>query len=109
VHVSLDPALAQSVAGNRDAAVFVFARAAGGPPMPVAAERHAVSELPFTAQLDDADSLMPTQKLSDLQEVEIVARLSRNGSANPDPDDPESPPVRVRLPAAAPIEVVIAP
>ena len=107
VHVSLDPALAQAIAGNDDAAVFVFARAAGGPPMPVAAERHAVSELPFTATLDDADSLMPTQKLSDLQEIEIVARLSRDGTANPNPDDPESKPVRVRLPATTPINVVI--
>lgn len=109
VHVSLDPALAQSVAGNQDAAVFVFARAAGGPPMPVAAERHAVSELPFTAQLDDTDSLMPTQKLSGLQEVEIVARLSRDGTANPNPGDPESKPVRVRLPPGAPVDLVIAP
>ena len=108
VRVSLAPALAEQVAGNPDAAVFVFARAAGGPPMPVAAERHAVSELPFTARLDDSDNLMPTQKLSDLQEVEIVARLSRDGTANPNPDDPESAPVRVQLPADGVIELLIA-
>lgn len=107
VRVSLDPALAQQVAGNPDAAVFVFARAAGGPPMPVAAEKHAASELPLVATLDDSDSLMPTQKLSDLREVEIVARLSRDGTANANPGDPESKPVRVRLPANAPIELII--
>jgi len=107
VRVSMEPALAQAIAGNKDAAIFLFARAAGGPPMPVAAERHAPSELPFTATLDDADNLMPTQKLSELAEVEIVARLSRDGTANASPDDPESEPVRVRLPSSAPVEVVI--
>jgi cytochrome c-type biogenesis protein CcmH len=107
VRVALDPALAEQVAGNPDAAVFVFARAAGGPPMPVAAEKRSASELPLVATLDDSDNLMPTRKLSDLQEVEIVARLSRDGTANPDPDDPESTPIRIRLPATAPVEVVI--
>lgn len=109
VEVSLDPALAARLRSedNPDAAVFVYARAAGGPPMPVAAEKHPVDALPFTATLDDADSLMPTQKLSDLRQVEVVARLSRDGSANPQPGDPESEPVQVTLPADAPIELVI--
>lgn len=107
VRVSLDPALAEQMAGNTNAAVFVFARAAGGPPMPVAAEKHAVSELPLVATLDDSDSLMPTQKLSDLQQVEVVARLSRDGSADASPGDPESAPVRVQLPAGKLIELVI--
>lgn len=109
VRVSLDPALAEALRAesNADASVFVFARAAGGPPMPVAAEKHAFSELPFTATLDDADSLMPTQKLSDLEEIEVMARLSRDGTANAQPGDPESTAVRVRLPAAAPVELVI--
>ena len=110
VRVSLAPALAERLRdeAHPDAAVFVYARAAGGPPMPVAAEKRAVAELPFTATLDDADSLMPTQKLSDLKEVEVVARLSRDGTANPGPGDPESAPVRVVLPAEQPVEVVIA-
>src|SRR5690606_26341892 len=84
VRGSLAPALAERLReeANPGAAVFVYARAAGGPPMPVAAEKRAIAELPFTATLDDADSLMPTQQLSDLQEVEVVARLSRDGTAN---------------------------
>src|SRR5699024_616861 len=92
---------------NPGAAVFVYARAAGGPPMPVAAEKHAVAKLPFTPTLDDSDSLMPTQKLSGLRQVDIVARLSRDGTANPQAGDPESAPVRVALPANAPVDVVI--
>jgi len=107
IEVRLDPELAARARLRGDASVFVIARVPGGPPMPVAAEKHAVAELPFTASLDDADSPMPTQKLSALREVEVIARLSMSGDATPQPGDLESRPVRVRLPAAAPVELVI--
>lgn len=107
VRVSLDPALAARARLRGDASVFVIARVPGGPPMPVAAEKHAVSELPFVASLDDGDSPMPTQKLSGLQEVELLARLSASGDATPQAGDLQSPPVRVRLPATGPVELVI--
>lgn len=107
VRVSLDPALAARVRLRGDASVFVIARVPGGPPMPVAAEKHAVSELPFTASLDDGDSPMPTRKISGLQEVELLARLSMSGDATPQPGDLQSPPLRVRLPATGPVELVI--
>ena len=107
VRVSLDPELAARVRLRGDATVFVIARAPGGPPMPVAAEKHAVSELPFTASLDDDDSPMPTQKLSGLHEVEILARLSMDGEATPQPGDLQSQAVRIRLPATGPVDLVI--
>jgi cytochrome c-type biogenesis protein CcmH len=87
--------------------VFVIARAVGGPPMPVAAEKHAVSELPFTATLDDGDSPMPTMKLSQLHEVELVARLSSSGTAMRQNGDLESMPVRITLPASKAVALVI--
>ena len=107
VHVSLDPAFAARVRLRGDAVVFVIARAVGGPPMPVAAEKHAVSELPFTASLDDADSPMPTRKLSQMQDIELVARMSSGGTAERQDSDIESKPVRVKLPATGPVELVI--
>jgi len=107
IEVRLDPELAARARLRGDASVFVIARVPGGPPMPVAAEKHAVAELPFTASLDDADSPMPTQKLSALREVEVIARLSMSGDATPQPGDLESRPVRVRLPASEPVELVI--
>ena len=107
VNVSLDPEFASRVRVNGSAVVFVIARPVGGPPMPVAAEKHSVSELPFTANLDDRDSPMPTLKLSQMQEVELVARLSSGGTAERQDDDVESKPVRVRLPASKPVELVI--
>ena len=107
VRVSLDPGLAARARLDGHATVFVMARAPGGPPMPLAAEKHKVSELPFTATLDDADGPMPTAKLSTVDEVEVVARISRSGDATPQPGDPESAPLRVRLPASAPVDLVI--
>lgn len=107
VRVSLDPDLAARVRLRGDAVVFVIARAAGGPPMPVAAEKHAVSELPFTARLEDDDSPMPTLKLSQMQEVELIARLSAGGTAEQQKGDLESKPVRVTLPTTKTIELVI--
>ena len=107
VKVSLDPAFAERVRLRGDATVFVIARVPGGPPMPVAVERHALQDLPLQVLLDDADSPMPTQKLSSLQEVEVLARVSASGSANRGEGDLESEPVRVTLPAAQPVDLVI--
>ena len=107
VQVSLDPDFAARVRLRGDATVFIIARAPDGPPMPVAAEKHTVSELPFTATLDDGDSPMPTRKLSQLKEVVLVARLSESGIANRQDGDIESKPVRVTLPADKPVQLVI--
>ncbi len=107
VRVSLDPELAARVRLRGDAVVFVIARAIGGQPMPVAAKKHGVSELPFTATLDDSDSPMPTMRLSQMREVELVARLSTSGNAQRQDGDLESTPVRVTLPASKPVELVI--
>src|SRR5690606_21288671 len=97
VRVSLAPALAAGVDG--DAVVFVMARAPDGPPMPVAAERHPVSALPLDIVLDDGDSPMPTQKLSQLDAAVVSARISTSGTVDRSANDLESAPVRVSLPA----------
>lgn len=105
VQVKLDPALVARV--GPDASVFVLARMPGGPPMPVAVERHAASELPLAATLDDQDSPMPTSTLSSQHEVELIARVSQSGNAMPQAGDLESAPVRVRLPATEPVALTI--
>lgn len=107
VNVALDPDFAARVRLDGSAQVFVIARQPGGPPMPVAVERHGVADLPFTATLDDADSPMPTLKLSQLREVELVARLSASGNAMKQDGDVESAPVRVVLPAKDPVTLRI--
>ena len=90
-----------------EARVFVIARAAGGPPMPVAVQKHAPGALPLSITLSDADNLMPTATLSALDEIEVVARLSMSGTANKQPGDVESEPVRLKLPVKQPVKLTI--
>lgn len=99
IHVTLDPAFAASTGFSADATVFVLARSPGGPPMPVAAERLRLGDLPRSLVLDDDDSPMPTQRLSELRAVDVVARLSAGGTATREDGDVESNSVRVALPA----------
>lgn len=107
VRVSLDPALAADGRFGADAAVFVVARAPDGPPMPVAAERLRLGDLPAEVVLDDGDSPMPTARLSQLQDVLVSARISASGDATRSGGDVDSAPVRVALPAAGPVDIVI--
>ncbi len=107
VKVSLDPDFASRARLDGNATVFVLARLPGGPPMPVAVERHRLQDLPLEVVLDDRDSPMPTQKLSALEEVEVLARISAGGTADRGAGDLESAPVRVRLPADGAVELVI--
>ncbi|HEX7801847.1 MAG TPA: cytochrome C biogenesis protein [Pseudoxanthomonas sp.] len=107
VKVALDPDFASRVRLRGDATVFVIARIPGGPPMPVAVEKHTLQDLPLSLTLDDGDSPMPTQKLSALKEVELIARLSASGDPMRQEGDLESKPVRVTLPAPAPVELVL--
>ncbi|WP_345780308.1 tetratricopeptide repeat protein [uncultured Stenotrophomonas sp.] len=78
--------------------VFVLARAVGGPPMPVAARKLPLTGFPATVALGDGDSPMPTAPLSAHREVEVLARISRTGSANRSEGDLQSVPVKVSLP-----------
>jgi cytochrome c-type biogenesis protein CcmH len=83
--VTLAPHLADK--GSPTDTLFVFARAAEGPPMPVAITRVMKKDLPFTFRLDDSNSPMPARKLSDAGTVVIVARLSKSGNAMPQSGD----------------------
>ncbi|MCC4603548.1 tetratricopeptide repeat protein [Xanthomonas campestris] len=106
VRIALDAEFAKRAALPGDTSVFVIARAADTP-MPVAVEKHALSELPLTVTLDDGDSPMPTRALSSLDNVQVLARLSRSGNAMRQADDVESTPITVQLPASGPVELVI--
>lgn len=79
VSVSLSPEVQKNV--QPDDAVFVFARALSGPPMPLAVKRLKVSDLPARISLSDVDAMMPELKISRFDQVQLVARVSRAGNA----------------------------
>ena len=106
VQVTLAPALQARAAAGTDT-LFVIARVPGGPPMPVAVERHPAQTGPLTVTLNDADGPMPTQKLSMLGEVEVFARLSASGMAMRQDGDVESTPVKVTLPTDKTLNITL--
>jgi cytochrome c-type biogenesis protein CcmH len=67
--------------------VFIVARAAGGGPMPLAAKRVRVADLPMTFSLGDSDAVMPTQTISSAKSVLVEARVSKSGDAKSKPGD----------------------
>lgn len=103
VHVALAPELGTAPA---DATLFVIVRAAGGPPMPIAA-RKLSPHLPVDVTLTDADQMITGAPLAQRGPLEVRARLSRSGMPMPASGDLESEPVRVQLPLAAPLSITI--
>jgi len=93
--VDLSPGLKGKVAPTDT--VFVFARAAEGPRMPLAILRKQVKDLPFEFALDDSMAMAPNMKLSSFPDVVVGARVSRSGNATPQSGDLEgvSKPVKV--------------
>lgn len=93
--VTLSKALAGKV--SPEDTVFIFAKAAQGPKMPLAIVRKQVKDLPYRFELTDAMAMAPQFKLSGFAEVVVGARVSRSGDAMPQPGDwsGQSSPVKV--------------
>lgn len=83
--VSLAPELAAKL--SPDDTVFIFARAASGPRMPLAIVRRKASDLPITFTLDDSSAMSPDMSLSKFPQVVVGARVSKSGNAMPQSGD----------------------
>jgi cytochrome c-type biogenesis protein CcmH len=83
--VTLSRALAGKAAPTDT--VFVFARAAEGPRMPLAILRFQVKDLPVKFHLDDSLAMSPMAKLSNYPDVVVGARVSKSANAAPQPGD----------------------
>lgn len=78
VNVSLDSSATDGAAAEY--AVFIYAKATDGPPMPLAVTKLSVKDLPATVILDDSMAMIPTMKLSSFAQVTIGARVSASGN-----------------------------
>lgn len=95
VEVALDPKLAGKLAPGD--VLFVYAKAASGPPMPLAIQRMDAGKLPVKVTLTDGMGMLPSMKLSQFPQVVIGARVSKSGNAMPQSGDLQvlSPPIAV--------------
>ena len=79
VQVALDAKLKDKVAPND--VLFIYAKAAGGPPMPLAIQRLTADKLPANVTLTDSMGMLPNMKLSQFPQVIVGARVSKSGNA----------------------------
>ena len=70
-----------------DDSLFIFARAADGPPMPLAVMRVRARDLQVSFALDDSMAMAPSMRLSGFQRVVVSARVSKSAGAAPQPGD----------------------
>lgn len=92
------------------AAVFVYAKAAAGPPMPLAVRRLSAAQLPTSVTLDDSMAMTPAMKLSSFDQVIVGARVSKSGQAMPMPGDLQGETSPIRIGSAGleqPVPIVI--
>ena len=105
VRVDISPELkARSHANDT---VFIFARSESGPPMPLAASRHSVSALPLTVVLNDQMAMGPMAKLSQVNTVNVVARVSKSGQPIAQTGDFQGRATEVSVFGAESVDIVI--
>ena len=84
LQVTLAPALAASV--PKQGTLFVFVRAPqGGPPLAV---KRLSLEFPQRVELSASDSMIASNRIKPGQRVEVMARISVNGTPTPSTGDP---------------------
>ncbi|TAN06895.1 MAG: tetratricopeptide repeat protein [Rhodanobacteraceae bacterium] len=105
VTVTLAPKLADQLKPGD--ALFVFARAVNGSPMPLAVAKLHPSRIPVQVTLTNAMAMAPGVDLAAYPRVEVAARISRSGNAMPQAGDLESAPVEVATDSRAPIALTI--
>ena len=103
--VSIDSTMLEKAAPTDT--VFVFAKARSGPPMPLAAFKTTVDQLPMEVTLDDSSAMMPQMKLSLFDEVVVSARVSKSGEPRAMPGDLTSAAETLQLNGVVAVELTI--
>jgi cytochrome c-type biogenesis protein CcmH len=67
--------------------LFVLVRAAQGPKMPLAILRKQVKDLPLKFTLDDSTAMSPQMKMSNFDQVVVIAKVSKSGNPMTQPGD----------------------
>jgi cytochrome c-type biogenesis protein CcmH len=105
VQVALAPALKGKLAPGD--ALFVYARAENGPPMPLAVAKLDPAQLPITVTLTDAMAMTPAFKLSSVERVFVGARISHSGQPVAQPGDLEGDAGVIAVDRKTPVKISI--
>ena len=105
IDVSLAPSLQEQIQQND--VLFIFARAATGPPMPLAAVKRQAGDLPLNIMLDDSSLLRPDSSLSQYTELSITARISRSGQPVAQSGDLQSDAQLVKVEGSPAVQLII--
>ena len=105
VEVALDAKLADRLAPND--VLFVYAKAANGPPMPLAIQRMPASKLPVSVMLTDGMGMLPNMKLSQFPQVVVGARVSKSGDAIAHSGDLQTVSVPLSVSMKTPVKLTI--
>jgi len=79
VKVNISDAIKAKLKGSET--LFVFAKAASGPPIPLAVARFPINKIPVQITLSDKDAMRPELKLSSFNKIKLSARISISGNA----------------------------
>lgn len=88
--INASVSLAEDIDVPETAVVFVYARAAEGPPAPLAVRRFPVTRLPVEVRLDETMAMVPAMSLANFDEVIVIARVSLTGDVAPASGDVEA-------------------
>lgn len=105
IEVKIAEGMANAVAENDT--VFVFARAAEGPPAPLAVKRLRVADLPISITLSDSDAMMAQLTLSKFEDVIVSARVSKSGQPIAQSGDIQSQAIATKHNAAEKLSLTI--
>ncbi len=84
--VTVRVALGRGLKANPNASVFIFAQVPGGSPMPLAAQRRRVADLPLTLKLTPMGGVRP---LASYPQLQFTARVSVSGTVRAQSGDLE--------------------
>ncbi len=86
VQLTVDPQLQQRYP---EASLFVFARSATGPGLPLAVQRMALPAGELELELNESMAMQPGWSLREAEQVQVVARMSLGGTVERGPEDIE--------------------
>ncbi|MDG2088047.1 MAG: c-type cytochrome biogenesis protein CcmI [Arenicellaceae bacterium] len=105
IEVSLSNQLPAPI--QNDMLVYVYARAASGPPMPLAVKQLRVADLPRTVTLTENDAMIDGMTLARFPQIILGARVSITGEPTAQPGDIQSVTSELSLPLDSPVKLEI--